>query len=71
MKPLKKRDGVGHFKKHTISRMGLHLNQFKKTFQESPMFFEVELPIANIEQKSEIPFSLSFRIKEPANLYYH
>lgn len=54
-----------------ISRDRATLNQFKKVFQGSPMFSEVELPIANLEQESDIPFSISFRVKEPAALYYH
>lgn len=46
------------------------LNQFKKTLQESPMFSDVVLPVTNLEQKENIAFSISFRIKEPSTLYY-
>ena len=46
------------------------LNQFKKSLQESTMLTEVELPTANLEQKENIPFSVSFRFKDPSILYY-
>lgn len=46
------------------------LNQFKKTLQDSPMFINVILPITNLEQKENIAFSSSFRLKEPNALYY-
>lgn len=45
------------------------LNQFKKSIQESPLLSEVELPITHIGQRGNIPFSISFRIKDPGTLY--
>ncbi|MEI7765738.1 MAG: pilus assembly protein PilM, partial [bacterium] len=45
------------------------LNQFKKSIQESPYVSNVELPITNLEQKADIPFSLSFDIRDPSMLY--
>lgn len=46
------------------------LNLFKKSLQESAMFSEVDLPITNLEQKELIPFSVSFRLKDPTAIYY-
>ena len=46
------------------------LNQLKKSFQESELFGEVELPITNLEQRADIPFSLSFKIKDTSLIYY-
>ncbi len=46
------------------------LNQFKKSLQDSSMFTDVQLPITNLEQKENIAFSLRFKIKDPAALYY-
>jgi len=46
------------------------LNEYKKSLQESPLFTEVQLPITNLEQKENIAFSITFKIKEPAKLYY-
>lgn len=46
------------------------LNQFKKTFQESPLFTDVAIPITNLEQRSDIPFSLTFQLKDPSLIYY-
>ncbi len=45
------------------------LNQFKKLLQGSPYLSNVELPITNLEQKSDIPFSITFSIKNPSMLY--
>lgn len=46
------------------------LNQLKKSFQESAYLTAVELPITNLEKKGDIPFSISFRLKDPTLLYY-
>jgi len=46
------------------------LNQFKKSLQESTYLSSVELPITNLEQKGDIPFSLTFKIKDP-NMFYN
>ena len=46
------------------------LNQFKKSLQESDYLSEVELPINNLEQKGDIPFSISFMLKDPSMLFY-
>jgi hypothetical protein len=46
------------------------LNQFKKSLQESPYVMQVELPITNLEQKGDIPFSISFSINNSSMLYY-
>ena len=46
------------------------LNQFKKSLQDSESFTEVDLPLTNLEQKGDIPFSISFRLKNPSVLYY-
>jgi len=41
------------------------LNLFKKSLQESAYLTSVELPITNLEQKGDIPFSISFKLKDP------
>jgi len=46
------------------------LNKFKKTLQDSTYLTSVELPITNLEQKGDIPFSVTFMIKDPSMLYY-
>jgi Tfp pilus assembly PilM family ATPase len=46
------------------------LNQFKKLLQESTYITSVELPITNLGQKADIPFSVSFNLKDPSMLYY-
>lgn len=46
------------------------LNKFKKSLQESTYLTAVELPITNLEQKADIPFSISFKVKDLNMLYY-
>lgn len=47
------------------------LNQFKKSLQESPLLTTVNIPIANLELKEKIPFTATFRIKDPGAVYYY
>ena len=46
------------------------LNLFKKSLESSEMFSEVNLPLTNIELRENIPFSITFRIKDPITLNY-
>lgn len=46
------------------------LNLFKKSLQDSQFLTAVELPITNLEQRGNIPFSVSFRLKDPNTVYY-
>lgn len=39
------------------------LNVFKKSFEESPLLAEVALPLTNLAQKENIPFTVYFRLK--------
>lgn len=46
------------------------LNQFKKSLQESPMLAGIEIPLTNLEQREDIPFTVSFRLKNPSIVFY-
>jgi hypothetical protein len=46
------------------------LNQFKKTLQESSYLSNVILPVTNLQQKGDIPYSISFDLKDLNMLYY-
>ncbi len=46
------------------------LNLFKKSFQASTIFSEIDLPTTNIAQKGGVPFTVSFRLKDPSAVYY-
>ena len=46
------------------------LNQFKKSLQGSTMFTDINLPILNLEQKSDIAFLITFKIINPSMIYY-
>lgn len=53
-----------------VSRTRETLNRFKKNLQEAPMLSEVEIPLTSLAQKTNIPFSVSFRLKDPSTVYY-
>ncbi|MDD5152398.1 MAG: pilus assembly protein PilM [Candidatus Pacebacteria bacterium] len=53
-----------------IARDRLAINQFKKSLQESAMFTGVDLPITNLEQKGNVPFTVSFSLSDPSTIYY-
>ncbi len=46
------------------------LNQFKKLFQESAMWSDVDLPPVSLSQRENLSFSISFRLKSPSAVYY-
>ncbi len=52
-----------------IAQNRSQLNMFKKILEESPLFTEINLPLTNIELRENIPFSVSFRLKNPTSLY--
>ncbi|MFZ2303851.1 MAG: pilus assembly protein PilM [Minisyncoccia bacterium] len=56
---------AGNAKNRTI------LNNYKKTLQESAMLSEVELPLTNLDKEENIPFSISFRLKDPGAIYFN
>ena len=45
------------------------INLFRKSIEESAMFSDIKLPITNLEQRINIPFSMSLRLKDPSILY--
>ena len=46
------------------------LNKFKKSLQESSYLSSVDLPLTDLGQKGNIPFSISSNLKDPSMLYY-
>lgn len=52
-----------------VARTRYLLNQFKETLQKSSYLTDIQLPITNLEQKGDIPFLISFRVKDPSMLY--
>jgi Tfp pilus assembly protein PilN len=46
------------------------LNRFKKSLEESPLLAEIKLPLTDLEKKEKIPFSISFKLKDPSILKY-
>jgi Tfp pilus assembly PilM family ATPase len=41
------------------------LNVFKKSLEESQIFTNITLPLTNLEQKGNIPFSITMQLKNP------
>lgn len=52
-----------------IAQNRSQMNQFKKIMEDSPVFTEINLPLTNLEQKENIPFNMSFRLKDPFLIY--
>lgn len=46
------------------------LNGFKKNLEKAENIAEVNMPLANIGLKAEIPFSVTFRLKDPSSIYF-
>jgi len=45
------------------------VNQLKQSFESSAMFSRVEIPLTNLGKKNEIPFSMSFNLKNGEIIY--
>lgn len=45
------------------------INNLKKSFETSNLFGDISLPLDNLGKKTDIPFSLSFKIKNPGLVY--
>ncbi|MBI5077793.1 MAG: pilus assembly protein PilM [Candidatus Yonathbacteria bacterium] len=46
------------------------LNNYKKILQDSPLLSGIELPLTNLEQEANIPFNVSFSLRDPGAIYY-
>jgi Tfp pilus assembly protein PilN len=46
------------------------LNQFRDKLRSSPMFKNINLPLTNLEQRQDIPFAISFQLKNPSAIYF-
>jgi hypothetical protein len=56
----------------TISGMAENratLNKFRDTLKASDLLYDVKLPLTNLEQKKDIPFTISFLLKNPESMY--
>ena len=45
------------------------INLLKRTFEASSFFTGVNVPLTNLEKKTDIPFSISFQLKDPQSVY--
>ncbi|MDO8604637.1 MAG: pilus assembly protein PilM [bacterium] len=54
-----------------LARDRVTLNNYKKSLQASPLIFEVELPLTNLIQKEQLPFTVSFRFKNGERFYFN
>lgn len=52
-----------------VSRNRPDLNRFKKSLESSEYLTDVALPLTNLQQKENIPFSISFKLKDINVLY--
>ncbi|MFA6407214.1 MAG: pilus assembly protein PilM [Candidatus Paceibacterota bacterium] len=47
------------------------LNEYRGLFESSADFINVKMPVTNIDKKENIPFTLSFQLKDPQFIYLH
>lgn len=52
-----------------VAKNRTQLNAFKKTLEESNLFSDIKLPLTNLEQKENIPFIMSFTLKDQSILF--
>ncbi len=45
------------------------INLLKRTFEASNMFTEVDIPFTHLEKKTDIPFSMSFKLRDAESIY--
>jgi Tfp pilus assembly PilM family ATPase/Tfp pilus assembly protein PilN len=60
-------EGVFSFSGAAANR--LTLNQFRDKLRSSVMLKNINLPLTNLDQEENIPFTISFELKNPASLY--
>ena len=46
------------------------LNEFKASMESIPEFMNVKIPVTSIDKKTNIPFTVSFQLKDPQLLYW-
>ncbi|MBI1838885.1 MAG: pilus assembly protein PilM [Candidatus Colwellbacteria bacterium] len=46
------------------------LNSFKMSMESSVMLSDILIPLTNLELKKEVPFSISFKLKDPSSIYF-
>lgn len=51
-----------------IAKSRAQLTAFKRALEEVPAITEIVLPLTNLELKANIPFSVSFRLRDPASV---
>lgn len=52
------------------ARSRIELNSFKKKLEESGSFSDINMPLANLEMRENIPFSVAFQLKNQSLLYW-
>ncbi len=54
-----------------VARSRPELNAYKKTLEQLPLFSEITLPLANLDKRADIPFTITFSIKDPTQIAFH
>ncbi len=54
-----------------VAQTRAQLNAFKKALEQKTDLKDVSLPLTNIAQKENIPFSMTFSLTDPTTLYLH
>lgn len=54
-----------------VAKNRAQLNLFKKTLEQTGTFKDIVLPLANLDQKENIPFSISISLRDPETVMFH
>lgn len=52
-----------------IAKQRSNITEFRNSLASSTMFIDVVSPLSNLEKRTDIPFSISFKLKDPNILY--
>ncbi len=54
-----------------VARSRPELNAYKKILDQLPLLSDVTLPLANLDKRADIPFTVTFNIKDPTQVAFH
>jgi Tfp pilus assembly PilM family ATPase/Tfp pilus assembly protein PilN len=52
-----------------LAKNRLALNDYKKTLENIDLITDITLPLTNLEQREDVPFTITFLLKDPTSLY--
>ncbi len=47
----------------------VQLNAYRRSFEKSSIFSDINSPLTNLDQKEKIPFTITFKLRDPRSIY--